>query len=261
MNTTIKAVFFDVDATIYTHEQHDVMPKTLMAMHTLQAMGIKVGIATSRCRYEMLNTPIKLREFPFDGCIYDGGALVLEKNEIMDQHVIPVEDMKKLIQYAKKKKLTLRYSTFDNDYFAFAPRQEDKDIFFYLYLNTPNIKEYDNDDVFNVLIYIENKAQREEIAKLLQDTSLVDHVRVIEINSGQIDKSDGVQVLCNHWGIQMKEVMCFGDGANDVNLLKKAGIGVAMGNGCDAVKNVADYTTDTIDKDGVYNALKHYELL
>ena len=261
MNTTIKAVFFDVDKTIYTHEQHDVMPNTLTSMYQLQELGIKVGIATSRCRYEMSNTPLHLRTFPFDGCIYDGGALVEEKGNIIEHRTIPIADMKSLLQYAKKQQLTLRYSTLDQDYFAFTPRQEDKDIFFYLYLNTPTIKVYENEAVLNVLLYIKNKAQREEIAALLRDTSLVDHGRVIEINSGQIDKSDGVLTLCKQWGIGMHEVMCFGDGENDVNLLQKAGIGIAMGNGCEAVKRVADYTTDTIDDDGVYHALQHYGIL
>ncbi len=55
--------------------------------------------------------------------------------------------------------------------------------------------------------------------------------------------------------------MAFGDGGNDIAMLKHAGIGVAMGNSNDTVKAAADYVTDTVDNDGVIKALKHFGLV
>ena len=55
--------------------------------------------------------------------------------------------------------------------------------------------------------------------------------------------------------------MAFGDGGNDVSMLRYAGIGVAMGNANDDVKAHADYVTTSIDEDGVANALKHFGLI
>ena len=55
--------------------------------------------------------------------------------------------------------------------------------------------------------------------------------------------------------------MAFGDGGNDSSMIKKAGIGIAMGNALDSLKQEADYTTTSVDDDGVLNALRHFNLI
>ena len=55
--------------------------------------------------------------------------------------------------------------------------------------------------------------------------------------------------------------MAFGDGGNDMSMLRHAGVGIAMGNAEDKVKAVADYVTDTVDADGIYKALKKLGVL
>jgi hypothetical protein len=55
--------------------------------------------------------------------------------------------------------------------------------------------------------------------------------------------------------------MAFGDGGNDASMIRTAGIGVAMGNALDSLKKEADYTTTSVDDDGVLNALRHFKLV
>ena len=55
--------------------------------------------------------------------------------------------------------------------------------------------------------------------------------------------------------------MAFGDGGNDISIIRQAGIGVAMGNAGDDVKAVADYVTTSVDDDGIANALKHFGVI
>ena len=55
--------------------------------------------------------------------------------------------------------------------------------------------------------------------------------------------------------------MAFGDGGNDTNMLKVAGIGVAMGNAGDSLKKVADYVTTTVDDDGIKRALEYFHVI
>lgn len=55
--------------------------------------------------------------------------------------------------------------------------------------------------------------------------------------------------------------MSFGDGGNDSGMLAHAGIGVAMGNATDAVKQHADYVTSSVDEDGIANALRHFSII
>ena len=62
-------------------------------------------------------------------------------------------------------------------------------------------------------------------------------------------------------GLKREEIMAFGDGENDIDMLKFAGIGVAMGNASDEVKAAADYVTDSVDADGIAKALKHFGLI
>ena len=68
------------------------------------------------------------------------------------------------------------------------------------------------------------------------------------------------QFLKEH-GLEQSESMAFGDGENDMEMLRYAGIGVAMGNSSDKVKEAADYVTDSVDNDGIEKALLHFGLI
>ena len=61
--------------------------------------------------------------------------------------------------------------------------------------------------------------------------------------------------------ISLEETMAFGDGHNDIDMLKLVNIGVAMGNAKDEVKEAADEVTDDIDHDGIYQALKRHHII
>ena len=74
-------------------------------------------------------------------------------------------------------------------------------------------------------------------------------------------KSAGIRRYLEEHGLDRSEIMAFGDGENDIDMLKFAGIGVAMGNSSDLVKAAADYVTDTIDNDGIEKALRHFGLI
>ena len=76
-----------------------------------------------------------------------------------------------------------------------------------------------------------------------------------------IDKSVGARKVMEFYGLTMDEAMAFGDGGNDIPIVRDAAVGVAMGNACDALKAVADYVTEDVDHDGVLLALEHYGLI
>ena len=74
-------------------------------------------------------------------------------------------------------------------------------------------------------------------------------------------KVKGIQKILQHFHIRQSEIMAFGDGENDVDMLRYANIGVAMGNADDAVKQQADYVTAHVDLDGIQTALEFYHIL
>lgn len=82
----------------------------------------------------------------------------------------------------------------------------------------------------------------------------------VEFSFKGITKESGVLRVCNELDIGMEEVMAIGDNLNDLNLIRAVGLGIAMGNAADNLKEVADGVTSTNEEDGVAKAIKKYLL-
>jgi Cof subfamily protein (haloacid dehalogenase superfamily) len=82
-----------------------------------------------------------------------------------------------------------------------------------------------------------------------------------DINPLGIDKSVGIEKMNALYGITQEETMAFGDGGNDISMIRYAGIGVAMGNAEEKVKQSADYVTSSVDDDGIGAALRHFGII
>jgi Cof subfamily protein (haloacid dehalogenase superfamily) len=83
-------------------------------------------------------------------------------------------------------------------------------------------------------------------------------VDFINVLSPQVSKGKALEELCAELKVQLSEVVAIGDGVNDVSLLKKAGLAVAMGNGVDELKSVAHTITHDVDHGGVAEAIKRF---
>lgn len=82
----------------------------------------------------------------------------------------------------------------------------------------------------------------------------------IEINAAGVNKGKGLLELGEILGISREEIMAFGDGDNDIAMLREVGFGVAMENADEEVKAVADYVTGSNDEDGVAKAIARFVL-
>lgn len=82
----------------------------------------------------------------------------------------------------------------------------------------------------------------------------------IEINAAGVNKGKGLLELGEILGISREEIMAFGDGDNDIAMLREVGFGVAMQNADEEVKAVADYVTGSNDEDGVAKAIARFVL-
>lgn len=74
-------------------------------------------------------------------------------------------------------------------------------------------------------------------------------------------KAEGIRCFLEHTGIKKEDTIAFGDGYNDITMMGAVGFGIAMGNAVPEVKQAAGYVTDSIFEDGIYKALKHFELI
>ena len=82
----------------------------------------------------------------------------------------------------------------------------------------------------------------------------------LEVMNPLANKAQALKVLAEHLGIHQREVMALGDSYNDMEMIKWAGLGVAMGNAPAEVKAVADYVTSSNEEDGVAEALQYWIL-
>lgn len=80
----------------------------------------------------------------------------------------------------------------------------------------------------------------------------------IEIVPRGVDKGSSLAMLAEHMGMAREDVICCGDGFNDIPMLRWAGVGVAMGNAGQAVKDAADYVTGTNDEDGLLEVIRRF---
>ena len=87
------------------------------------------------------------------------------------------------------------------------------------------------------------------------------HPAFTDITARGADKGKGLHAMADYLGLNIEETMAFGDGGNDISIIKEAGVGVAMGNAGEELKQVADYITTHVDEDGVKNALIKYGVI
>lgn len=111
---------------------------------------------------------------------------------------------------------------------------------------------------------IDDDETRAIIMKELQDKGEFEisnsTLKNIEVNSAGVNKAKGLELVCQRLGLEMKNVMAVGDSLNDLAMIKAAGIGVAMGNAQDIVKESADWVTATNEEDGVAKAIYKWVL-
>jgi hydroxymethylpyrimidine pyrophosphatase-like HAD family hydrolase len=109
-------------------------------------------------------------------------------------------------------------------------------------------------------IVTSNGGHLQQIKSLLESTGKVEltssHPHNVEINPAGVHKARGIRLLCEQYGITMRDVVAVGDHTNDLHLIREAGLGVAMGNAEKAVMLAADYITDTNENNGVARIIR-----
>ena len=248
------AYFFDMDGTLYNRKFHEVSEKTFSALSKLKEEGNVIGLATSRALMELSKLPSCMRNFPFDVRILDGGAYIIkDEDTILEKSCIDPSLMKKIDIYCREKKLDYRYSTPKGNYFGLKPSLFIYQIYMDLYLTTPEYKPYDNDEVVNLLVTVDCDQTEQEIREIFKGHGIVKYPNGLEIRADGLDKAVAIQEVCKE--LEVDQIVCFGDGYNDIDMLKMADIGVAMGNACQECKDIADVVIGHIDEDPIYTYL------
>lgn len=260
MRSRIKAVFFDIDGTLVSFQTHTVPRSARQAIRRLREQGVKVFIATGR----LLKHVAIVNDIEVDGYItVNGSYCITSAGEVIFQRAIPQKTVERVIDLAEKYGFDVNVMTRDNMYVSGMGERVRK---IASLINTmPEVTDVREiaatQPVVQMCPYIGEDVER-EIMPLLPDCEGSRWIDTfMDLNVKGVDKSLGAREVMRYYGMDMSEAMAFGDGGNDVSIVRDVAIGVAMGNACEELKAVADYVTASVDDDGVERALQHFGLI
>ena len=255
----IKAAFFDVDGTLFSHTMKKFPESTMNALRLLKEKGIKIFLSTGRSYIEARKLPWE--DIVFDGYVTLNGQTCQDsEGKMIYENPITGEDGAYLLSAFQNHEMPLMIVEADRLYLNYVD-QAVKRAQTYISIPIPEIDVYRGAPVYQFIAYL-TRDEEEEFLKKVPSCKLArwyeGGVDVIPKNSGKIV---GIQNMLKNFELQREECIAFGDGDNDADMLEYSGIGVAMGNAVAITKEKADYVTDHIDQDGLWNALKHFGIL
>ncbi len=260
MHKDIKTIFIDFDGTLYSHYCNAVVDSTVKAIKKVQAKGIKVFLCTGRTPSELIWFDLKGIEF--DGGIFTNGQLIVDKQgKVIIEHPIEGELKDKVISMFNEKKISTYISTEYGLYLNFV---DNACIKCQNAVNSlvPQIGEYKNEKIYMASAFYDNDETYNEIIKLQEIADITQWTQgAVDIVPLGVCKSSAIKELIEKLNIDISQTMAIGDGENDITMVEECGIGIAMGNSIDKLKQSANYVTSHIDDDGIYNAFKYYNLI
>lgn len=253
---------FDYDMTLLDHATWRVPESTLRAIAQLRP-NWKIVMATGR---DMRQPESRggLSIIRPDALIHMNGAQVWADGQILYEFFWPRDLQCRLLKFAAARHICVN-TILDGVYYTTDP-----DRLQYLIYNTPrdtapSIRPASalHDQPVNALSMLGTPEQAALLEQAFPEVRvpLFAHKQGADIIPQALSKAQGMRHLLDHYRLTFQQVIFFGDSGNDLELIRDAGLGIAMGNAIPEVKAAADYVTDPIDQDGVWNALRHFQLL
>ena len=257
------ALFFDIDGTLVSFKTHQIPPSTIFALTQAKANGHRVFIATGRPT--LIITNLGAIEHLIDGYVTTNGALCFIGDKIVRCKDIVPEEAQLVVKDAQEKNYGVIVIG-ENDVAVFDPQGE-VDRVFRQELAVKNLDQTKPIDyvlkqrILQLTPFFSEVYEQELMTRIPNCTSGRWNPAFTDITAQGADKGEGLLAIAAQLGFDPQYTISFGDGGNDTSLVKTAGIGVAMGNALDSLKDMADYITTSVDEDGVLNALRHFGLV
>ena len=257
------ALFFDIDGTLVSFKTHEIPASTIFALTQAKANGHKVFISTGRP--PLIITNLGAIEHLIDGYVTINGALCFVEHEVIRCKDIPQEDVLTVVEDAQEKNYGL-IVVGEKDVAVLDPQGEVDRIFRgeIAVENLDQAKPLDvvlRQRILQLTPFFPEDYEHDLMQRIPSCTSGRWHPAFTDITAKGADKGEEILTMAAHLGLNPQYTMAFGDGGNDSSMIKAAGIGVAMGNALESLKKEADYTTTSVDDDGVLNALRHFNLI
>lgn len=267
MKNKIKLIMCDIDGTLL-NSQHQVTLATKDAITKAREAGMLFGIATGRA----LDAVTRLTpDWGIDHLVdvymgYNGAHVIdypLHVNE--HSHMIDGEHFKEIINHFKD---------LDVNMCIYVGRT------LYSYKQDARSAQISNSNKFtekpmDEALFLEPRSKLVIICKEEYMDVVIEHAKglnseayrcfrsaptLFEYVHPEVSKSYGIKKICDLHGFTIENVVAFGDAGNDYEMIRDCGVGVCMANGTDDTKSVANYITDSNDRDGVANFIEKYLL-
>ena len=253
-----KAAFFDVDGTLLSFKTHAMPASTVRALDALRANGVKTVIATGRSSCEL---PTELRE-GFGTYITINGQLCYDEQGVFRDNPIAPDDVHSIVDKARTGEFDILVSQLGGTFVSrLSPRVREVGEKVGLTYVEGDLDRALNQPVYQFCAFVDPGEEQ----RVLEGTTGIRTTRWTELFCDVVPKEGGkdlgVRACCERFGITPEECIAFGDGENDLTMFEAAGTAVAMGNAWDQVKAAADYVTDDVDSDGIWNACRHFGLV
>lgn len=256
-----KLVAIDIDGTLLKNDK-TISERNRECINKAMKMGIKVVITTGR---PILGIMTYLKELDLIGedeyAIADNGATVYNTKDfsLIHEKALTGKDIKYIYPFMKKDNTEIELHVpegglVEKDAGTVFPKKRMP----YMELKTIDIMKdvKDEDKILKFLVFGESHVIEGMYSSIPEE--LLDKYTVVRALNHMFEfmykgstKASGIEVLGKHLGIKREEIISIGDELNDLDMIEYAGLGVAMGNAREEVKNKADFITKSNEEDGV----------
>ncbi len=265
-----KLLAFDIDGTLLNSKK-ELTPATKEAITKAMEQGVKVAIASGRPVQGIRKLAEELKLAKYGGYILalNGGVVIsCADNTVIHDVKLPKEYYKEIYDLSKEHKVDL--ITYEGDD-VITENLDSKYLDIEARINGLGKKKVEN--LYNRVTFEVNKFLMLEDGDYLAEVEkkvyeqLHDRLDVyrsepffLEILPKGINKAGALEKMSEIIGISREEMMAFGDSYNDLSMIQYAGLGVAMGNAKDVVKENADFIAKTNDEDGIVDVINKFVL-
>lgn len=245
---------FDVDGTLVDTETHKVPASTITALKQLRENGHFLGIATGRSLQSLKDGGFDtLIDWDYFLC-NNGQAIYDHDKKALHCAYISEESVRTCIEIAHQQRNPILLMNEDGEYLTEQPNALVYQALAFFKELVPEIKPYDGKPVIMMIAYGEMGYDYASFQKVEGICVIPGLSTYADIVLEGYQKYKGIQILLQM--LQIDSYVAFGDSLNDVEMLEHAAIGIAMGNAHEDVKKIADYVSDAVSADGIYNALR-----
>ena len=256
-------LFFDIDGTLVSFTNHKIPESAIYGLTLAKEKGAGIYIATGR-PYSLINNIEEIKHL-VDGYITANGAYCFSGNQVISCCPIPMDQVTSVIELSDKMGFACMIVG-EQDIMMYNNNPAADHIFKDM-LNVPKVGESTSLQTIlgqRILQLTPVVTPMEEQVILPLLSNVVSSrwcPEFIDITAKGVDKAKGMKDMITWYGIPLSRTVAFGDGGNDLPMIREARIGVVMGNVSQTMKAAADHVTNTVDDDGIYQALKYLKVI